>query len=396
MKQGLLANVGRALFLCLLSTLNIAAQEATATPPAPAKLVVQVAYKQGAKPAYLDVPGCAWYGMFGSTSAAASRAAADTVQAVDVRASLKDGRVELTVGVYVGARFFDRLDNVATYTAAVGETVEAHDLEGVGVEPFVFKVLRVNASDTAAPAVVNRTQSIAASVTDFTPSPLPRAKVTLTNLSSKRVRAVALQAIIDGRVRTSMMAMEFEGKTLMGPGGTYERKVGITDGRPSETSFTPQTIEGIVVAAVVFEDYTYEGDAESAARKVCMDEGERVQLPRIMLLVRAAHAARDAESAESLRRFKAALNALDDSAPQSSVDALRAGYSASAPATSREARAGVEVSMHHVRTELLGDLERFEEKFRAAPADNSFKRWLKGRQARFEGWLARLSAGETL
>lgn len=390
MKPGLLANVGRALFVCLISTLNAAAQEAPAPAPAPPKLVVQIVYKEGAEPAYQDVPGSAWYGMFGSTPAAASRAAADTVRAVDVRASLKDGRVELKVGVHVGERFFDRLDDVATYTAAVGETVAARDLERVGVAPFVFKVLRVNASDTAPPAVVNRTQSVAAAVTDFTPTPLPRAKVTLTNLSSKRVRAVALQTIIDGRARTLMMAMEFEGKTLIEPGGTYERKVGITDGRPTETSFTPQTIEGIVVAAVVFEDYTYEGDAESAARKVCMDEGVRVQLPRIMQLIRVAHAARDVESAASLRRFKAALVALDDAAPQSSVDGVLAGYSASAPATSRDARGGVEVSMHHVRTAVLGDLERFEKKFQATPADNSFKHWLKNQQARFEGWLARL------
>jgi hypothetical protein len=37
----------------------------------------------------------------------------------------------------------------------------------------------------------------------------------------------------------------------------------------------------LTLAAVVFEDYTYEGDADSAARKVCMDEGTRLQLPRL-------------------------------------------------------------------------------------------------------------------
>jgi hypothetical protein len=57
---------------------------------------------------------------------------------------------------------------------------------------------------------------------------------------------------------------------------------------------------------------------------------------------------------------------------------------------SENVRVGIEVSMHHVRTELLHDLERFEKKFQAAPADNSFKRWLAEQRARFEGWLARL------
>ena len=390
MKQGLLANLGRALAVCLLSALAASAQEAPAPQPTPSRLVVQVVYKKGAKPAYLDVPGCAWYALFGDAPTPAPRAAADTVQAVDLKTKLVGGRVELKVGVHVGERFFDRLEEVATYTAAVGESVEVRDLERVGVAPFVFKVLRVGASDTAAPSVDNRTQSIAASVTGFTPDPLPRAKLTLTNLSPKRVRAVELRTVFDGRVRTSMLAFEPEGKPLIEPGGTYERKIGITDGHASNAGFTPQAVEGVIVLAVVFEDYTYEGDAESAARKMSMDEGERAQLPRLVQLVRSAHGAGDVETVEAVRKFRASLVALDDAAPQTSVDAVLAAYPALVPAPAGNVRVGIEVSMHHVRTELLHDLERFEKKFQAAPADNSFKRWLQERQARFEGWLARL------
>lgn len=397
MKQGLVAKLGRALAVCLLSTLGAAAQELPAPQPSQSRLVARVVYKTGAPPAYLDVPGCAWYAMFGDAPTPAPRAAADTVQAVDVKTKIDNGRVELKVGVHVGERFFDRLDEVATYTAAVGESVEARDLERVGVAPFVFKVLRVGASDTAAPNVDNRTQSIAASVTDFTPDPLPRAKLTLTNLSPKRVRAVELRTVFGGRVRTSMLAFEPEGKPLMEPGGTYVRKIGIIEGQDSNVGFTPQAVEGVIVLAVIFEDYTYEGDVESAARKMSMDEGERAQIPRLVHLIRRA---RDVESAEGLRRFRASLVALDDAAPQTSVDAVLAAYPTLSPPhagnvplgieVSENVRGSIEVSMHHVRTELLHDLERFEKKFQTAPADNSFKRWLAEQRARFEGWLARL------
>ena len=390
MKQRLLAHLGRALAICLLSALAASAQETPAPQPKPDKLVVQVVYKKGAKPAYLDVPGAAWYALFGSTNAASARAPADTVRAVDVRTKLEDGRVQLKVAVRVGERFFDRFDEVATYTAAAGETVEARDLERVGVEPFVFKVLRVGASDTAAPTVVNRTQSIAAAVTDFTPDPLPRAKLTLTNLSSKRVRAVALETTFNGRRRTSMLAFDPDGKPLMEPGGTYERRIGITEGQRTGASFTPQSIDGVVVAAVLFEDYTFEGDADSAARKAMLDEGIRVQLTRLLRFVRAAHDSGDVETAGDVRRFKAALSALDDAAPQSSVDKVLAAYPGLSPAMTQNLKVGIEVSMHKVRTELLNDLERFEKKFQSAPADNSFKSWLAEQQSRFEGWLARL------
>jgi hypothetical protein len=391
MKPGVLANLGRALAACLVPTLAAAAQEAPRAPrPGPDKFVVQVIYKQGAKPAYLDVPGTAWYAYFGSTNAAASRAPADRLQAVDVKAKLEDGRVQLKVAVHVGERFFDRFDEVATYTAAAGETVEARDLESVGVEPFVFTVLRVAASDTAAPVVVNWTRSVAAAVTDFDPDPLPRAKLTLTNLSAKRARAVALETTFQGRRRTSMLAAEKEGKPLMEPGGTYERRVGITEGRPSGSTFTPQSIEGVVVAAVVFEDYTFEGDPDSAVRKAMLDEGDRLQLPRLLRLVRDAHDAGNVETAEAVRDFKAALSALDDAAPQSSVDKLSAAYPGLQPAVSNNLKTGIEVSMHMVRTGLLNDLERFEKKFQHAPAANSFKSWLAEQRTRFEGWLARL------
>lgn len=390
MKQGLLANILRALALCLLTLPAASAQEAPVPQPTAGKLVVQVVFKKGAQPAYLDVPGCAWYAWFGNTPAAASRATADTVQAVDVKTKVEGDRVELKVGVHVGARFFDRLDAVATYTAAVGEAVEARDLERVGVEPFVFKVLRIGASDTAAPAVENRTQSVAAAVTAFTPDPLPRAKLTLTNLSPKRVRAVAMQTTFGGRARTSMLAFEPDGKPLMEPGGTYERKIGITDGQTSESNFTPASVEGVVILAVVFEDYTFEGDADAASHKLLMDEGVRAQLPRLLQLVRGARDADDAETAEGLRRFRAGLATLDDAAPQTSVDAVLAACPALSPSMVRDVREGVEVSMHYVRTELLNDLARFEKKSQAAPAEHSFKRWLAERQARYEGWLARL------
>lgn len=292
--------------------------------------------------------------------------------------------------LHVVERFFDSLDDVATYTLAKGEAVTAAELEAVGVAPFVFKVLRVNDADAAPPLVVNKTQSIEAVVTEFTPTPLPRSKVTLRNLSSKRVRAVELDQVFRGRPRATSMAGEREGKILMEPGGTYERKLAVTDGQATPSEFIPEAVESIVVATVIFEDYTYEGEPVPAARARAYDEGARVQLPRVMALVRGAHAAPDAETAEALARLRAGVAALGVTAPQSSVDAIMNGYPGLDPSQRHNVRSGVEVSMHGLRRELLDDLDAFSKAFRAAPAENSFKAWLKARQARYESWLARL------
>ena len=385
-------NLCRAAALCLLASIAAAAQESPAPTPAPtpSRLVVQVEYLKGAKLAYHPVPGGAWYGRFGRVGTPQPRAAADTVQAVDVETRLVGGRVEIKVGVHVGEHFFERLDEVATYALAPGETATAAELEGVGVAPFVFKVLRIDDADTAPPAIVNKTQSVEAVVKEFTATPLPRATILLRNLSAKRVRAVGLDQVFNDRVRSTTQAVEREGRILMEPGGTYERRVAVTDGEANANGFTPDAIGSIVVTMVVFEDYTYEGEALPAAQAWAHNEGGRLQLPRVTALVRGAHAARDVETAEAVARLRAAVAALDFTAPQPALDALAKAYPALSPAGREDVRGFIEVQMHTIRRGLLEDLDAFEKKFRAAPSENSFKDWLAQRQGRYEAWLSRL------
>lgn len=396
----------RAVIVCLFASLAVAAQEAPlpAAPPAAAqekpsqekpaplaKLVVQVEYIKGRRPAFQPVPEGSWYGAFASVATPRPRAAADTVQAVGVRTRMADGgRVEIRVGVHIGERHFDRFEVVGTYYAAAGETVTVGDLERVGVAPFVFSVLPVKDSDAAPPTVVNLTQSIEAVVTDFKAAPLPRGRLTLRNLSTKGVRAVYLRQVVEGRDRGVGFMRQREGKTLIEPGGSAEKTFGLTNGEPSAGGFTPVAVESLVVVTVVFEDYTYEGEAERAAMYRAFSEGERAQLPLLMALVREAHAAPDAGSAGAPRRLMEKVSALRDDAPPWVADAVLKGYAGLKDSEPGHWKSAAEVSMHAARRDLLDDLERFERKLREAPAENGFKSWLKQKQAFFEGWLARL------
>lgn len=372
----------------MLAPLGVAAQEPASRPQT--KLVVQVEYFKGQPPAYDGVPESVWFGRFMTTAAAKQRSLADTVQAVDVKTRLVGQRVEIKVGVHVGEKQFDRLDPVATYYASEGDTVTASDLEHFGVVPFVFKVMRVNETSAAPPVVVNKTQSVGAEITDFASSPVPRAKLTLRNLSSKGVRAVNVSVVVGNRDRLTRLVAERDGKILMGPGETYSFTISPTVGQSALDNFTPDSAESMVVVTAVFDDYSYEGAAGPALKKKSFDEGERVQLSRIMPLVREAHAAADVESAGAIEKFRAAVSALDDEVPQSAVDAISKQYRAPGPAGQNQVRIATEVSMHRVRRELLEDLDAFEKKFRSAPTENSFKEWLKTRQERFEAWSSRL------
>ncbi len=387
MKRTLLLNFAFVL-VAALAPLGVAAQEPASHPQT--KLVLQVEYFKGRPPAFNGVPGSVWFGRFMTTAAAKQRSLADTVQAVDVKTRLVGERVEIKVGVHVGEKQFDRLDPVGTYYAAEGETVTASDLERFGVVPFVFKVMRVNETSAAPPVVVNKTQSVGAEITDFTSSPVPRAKLTLRNLSSKGVRAVNIDVFVGNRDRLTRLVAERDGKILMGPGETYSITLSPTVGQSALDNFTPDSAESVVVVTAVFDDYTYEGAAGPAVRKKSFDEGERAQLSRIMPLVREAHVAADVESAGAIEKFRAAVSALDDEVPQSVVDAISKRYPALGAAGQQEIRVATEASMHRVRRELLDDLAAFEKKFQSAPTENSFKEWLKAKQERFEAWSARL------
>ena len=314
MRHRLLSRLGRAAAACLLASLATAAQQ---SPPdaapqeakaqeagAAAGLVVEVEYFKGVKPIFQPVPRDSWYGRFGTLAAPRPRAAADKVLAVDVKTRPADGgRVEIRVGVHVGVRHFDRLEPVGTYHAAVGETVTAAELVRVGVEPFVFRVLPVVGLSSAAPSVVNLTQSIEAVVTDFTPAPLPRGRLTLRNLSSKRVRAVYLMEVVGGSDGSQGFMAEREGKIVMEPGGSAEKDFGVVSGETSDAGFVPAAVKSLVVASVLFDDYTCEGEPRHAALKRAQLEGQRAQLPELIALVRAAQAAPDAETDAAVRRL---------------------------------------------------------------------------------------------
>lgn len=389
MKRKLIAYFTHTLLLFCLFASNVAAQqEASARPQS--KIVVQVEYFKGAKPAYQKVPGSSWFGRFGTVATPQPRAAADTVLAVDVKTRVEGERVQIKVGVHVGEKHFDRLDEVATYQAAEGETVVARDLERFGVAPFSFKVLRINETSAAAPFVVNQTQSIEAVISDFSATPLPRGKLTLRNLSSKGVRAVWLLSIVGGRNRSVRSLAERDAKILIEPGATHETVVGnTTTGQSSSADFTPAAPESVIVATVVFDDYSYEGDVKYAATTRAYDDGERLQLPRLIGLIRASVATRDAETPEALRAFREKLLALDAVAGQSTVDAIWNNYPTLPQGERAETKPTVEVSMHGLRRDLLDELSAFGKKFAADPANNKFRDWLKVRQGKFEEWLAR-------
>src|SRR6185295_18068061 len=136
------------------------------------------------------------------------------------------------------------------------------------------------------------------------------------------------------------------------------------------------TAQSIVIASLVFEDGTYEGDVQPAASYRGWTAGRKTELERIVPVLENALALN--ASAESLRTDLSALSF--DSNPADVAELAQAF-----PGVKRERlQTSVEVSIHGVRRELLKDLESFQQR---GHGKEDFRSWLKRTRDRYSAWL---------
>jgi hypothetical protein len=372
----------------LVVSLSVAAAARQTPAPVPSGLVLQVVYFEGAPPAFHLVSRGpemlgGWFGRFKTVPRPPAKDALP-VRAVDIVSRVEGEGVQIRVSVLAGERHFDRKEMVGTYTAGVGEQVVVKELERFGVEPFRLTVLRLSPNPAAPPVVVNKTQSVEASITAFDSSKGVSARLTLRNLSAKRVLAVEYRETREGRVIWTRFAAEEDGRPLLEPGGVHTS--GLSQVHRGEVTpeglYVPHAPETILVATAVFEDGTYEGEPAAAARAAARNEGARLQLTRALALLRKM----SAKSGDAAR-LKTQVTALDSAADASAVASILKRYAGLGESERELAKSAAEVSMHRIRKELLDELAALEKE----PADTGkLGEWLAAKREKFEGWLSRL------
>lgn len=377
-----------ALVALFVSLAFVAASAQEASPPVPSNLILQVTYFEGAQTSFILVPKGpemvgAWYGRFQVVPRPPDAKDTTPVQAVNVVSRVEGEGAQIKVSVFTGERMFDREEPVGTYTAGVGEEVVAKELERFGVAPFRVTVRRMSPHPSAPPVITNKTQSVEATISAFDHTKGVSAKLSLRNLSSKRVAAVEYSETREGRVVWTRFAADPEGRMLIEPGGVYS--YGISQVRRGHVSpegfYIPHAPENIYVAGAAFEDGTFEGSPEPAARLAAMNEGARRQIPRVLALLGKAPSGPDAA-----RRLKGQVAALDYEPDARAVDLIFKSHRGLEPSYREMIKASVEVSMHTVRKELLDALEALERE----PDPAKLRDWVKATREKYEAWLGRL------
>ena len=248
--------------------------------------VVEVTYFKGRPLAYQKVGSWAWYALFPRVADWKPGPRELPVDAVKVSSRSEAGIVKVKVTVLRG-RNHEIEDQVGEYDVGQAKT-SIQDLTRFGVVPFDIKLVRAATSVPDLPSIKNDTTSLVVSVEPAN-TKIPSFKARYLNSSSKSVMAVAFQTTINGAPKLIGTPQEPEGKVLIAPGAIYEHNIRYPVRHITEsTGDMPESQTGLQlnIMAVMFADGTYEGDPVSAARYRGYKIGEKIQLSRILTLLR--------------------------------------------------------------------------------------------------------------
>jgi hypothetical protein len=192
-----------------------------------------------------------------------------------------------------GPKYGERAQELANLLAREGETITVEEFKRFGAEPLVLKVVRFEPEPEPPPIpaparAISQLKSV--EVLNFAPGGTRAEEwvtLTLVNLSSKGI--VALEVGVPDRSATHT-AQAAAGRVLMPPGGTFQTEINFgRGGRRTPQGYEPEPPpDALVVMSAVFEDGSYEGDTEGAARMAASQRGRLTQLARALTLVQGA------------------------------------------------------------------------------------------------------------
>lgn len=371
------------------------------SPPAPTGLALEVTYDKERPPTYQAVPGPdaklngSWYSLFGRVPSWQPPAGVLPVKAINVLSRLEGGLVRIEVSVFLGVKHFEKEQAVATYRVSENEQISVDGLTQFGAAPFEIKVVRVNPLSPDPPSIVNKTDSIEVIGVRANNSTLPSYTMTVHNRSSKRVAALVINVMVNGTERLGSMRRRRDGKTFIEAGATEDILL-------SGAKTTLKTAEGylpdsppnqeILISTAVFEDGSYEGEQEPAARFRGFELGSKLQVPKLIALLEEASKSTGPTIWRSLEKLKAQAKALGTAVTEAALLELQGEFPSLGPETKAALKTSVEVALGGEKFEFLKRIEEFEKAAAQSADQNAFRAWLSDSKEKYQKWLAQLQS----
>ena len=376
---------------------NVCSQQ-TAAPPT--RLALEVTYYPGRTPAYENVPGAeskpggAWFALFARIASWQPPADAPPAEAVRVISRVEGEAVRVTVSILSGSKAFENEQPVGNYLIRETEKIRVEELKQFGIEPFEIKVIRVNANVPAVPPVILRgVESVAVINSMPKETTLPSYRIILRNQSNKNIVALAANVLTEGKVGMAAVPRGIDGQPLIPVGKEYWLTV-MAPNRAQAVpgGFVPTTPsdQKIEINAAVFDDGTYEGDAETAAVVSGYLAGEKMELPRLIPLLENALHSGEADFTRGLSKLESQVSAVASDAEPATIKSLTSKYPQISGPPGEQIKIAFEFSATTIKSNLLKEIHTIQNEESKRITAELYRIWLTKTKERYEKWLARL------
>jgi hypothetical protein len=373
------------------------AQQATSGPTG---LALEITYYPGRDPGYQPVPGAdskpsgAWFGMFRRIASWQAPAGAQPIEAVRVISRVEGDAVRVTVSTLSGSKALENEQPVGSYLIRETEKISIDDLKRSGIEPIQIKLIRVNPSVPAVPPVVLKgVESVLVLNSMAKETTLPSYRIILRNQSSKNIVGLGVDLVAGGRAQIIAKPRGIDGQPLIPAGKEYWLTVSAANraqATPGGYVPTLPSDQQIQIKAIVFEDGTYEGDAEIAVLVRGYKAGEKMVLPRLIPLLEGALNSANTNLTEALRNLDSQVSSIATDADPQTVQTLTAEFPPASDATRTEIKGSMEFSATTIKSTLLKEIHTLQNDVPQPVNAELYRTWLTKTTERYQKWLARL------
>jgi len=392
------------LFILLASGLTLAAASVCAqqdVSPPPTRLALEVTFYPGRSPAYSTVPGPdskpsgAWYGLFARIRSWQPPAGAQQIEAVRVISRVEGDAVLVTVSTLSGRKALENEQQVGTYLIRETEKISIDDLKRFGIEPFQIKLVRVDPNIPPVPPVILKGVGSVVVINSMAKeTTLPSYRIILRNQSNKNIVGLGVNVVAGGRVQLTSKPRGIDGQPLIPAGKEYWLTVAAPNrAQPTADGYVPTSPsdQQIQIKAVVFEDGTYEGDAEAAAAVRGYRAGEKMMLSLLLPLLRNALNSSNADLTEALRTLESQVSSVGSDADPEIVQTIISELPQASDVSRGQIKATMEVTATTIKSTLLKEIHTFQNGGAQALNADLYRTWLSQTKERYERWLSRLT-----
>lgn len=271
---------------------------------------------------------------------------------------------------------------IASRVVHVDETMIFEEARRVGIQPFQIKVVRAAPWSVGPPEIVNKTQALNV---EATTEERPAYTVTLRNVSTKNITAIQWYGTENDRKGGGggEQAMPW----LIRAGRLFQIHQHFSNSEEQRADNSKPDLprkRQIVIAAVLFDDGSFEGDSDVAAGMALSWTADAWQASRIIPLLQTALASAVQDQAAILTKLKADAGALGEEVDPQLVAKVLAHFPKLSEEEQRATTVRFKAGLRFAKNNLLSQIQRFEYERAHRTDAQDVRTWLAQIIARYQ------------